>query len=49
MFEPNDEAAIKHLYFGLRNISRRWTMPTQSWKQAVSQLMIRFEKQFNQA
>jgi putative transposase len=46
---PNDEAAIKQLYLGLRNISQRWTMPIQNWKQAMSQFMIRFEKQFNQA
>ena len=46
---PNDEAAIKLLYLGLRNISQRWTMPIQNWKQAMSQLMIRFEKQFNPA
>jgi putative transposase len=46
---PNDEAAIKLLYLGLRNISQRWTMPIQNWKQAMSQLMIRFEKQFNHA
>ena len=46
---PNDEAAIKLLYLALRNISKRWTMPIQNWKQAMSQLMIRFEAQFNQA
>jgi len=46
---PNDEAAIKLLYLGLRNISQRWTMPIQNWKQALSQLMIRFEQQFNNA
>jgi putative transposase len=46
---PNDEAAIKLLYLALRNISQRWTMPIQNWKQAMSQLMIRFEAQFNQA
>jgi len=46
---PNDEAAIKLLYLGLRNISQRWTMPIQNWKQAMSQFMIRFEKQFNPA
>lgn len=46
---PNDEAAIKLLYLGLRNISKRWTMPIQNWKQAMSQLMIRFEAQFNHA
>ena len=44
---PNDEAAIKLLYLGLRNISQRWTMPIQNWKQAMSQIMIRFEAQFN--
>ena len=46
---PNDEAAIKLLYLGLRNIAQRWTMPIQNWKQAMSQFMIRFETQFNQA
>ena len=46
---PNDEAAIKLLYLGLRNISQRWTMPIHNWKQAMSQFMIHFEKQFNQA
>ena len=46
---PNDEAAIKLLYLGLRNISQRWTMPIQNWKHAMSQLMIRFEAQFNNA
>jgi putative transposase len=46
---PNDEAAIKLLYLALRNISKRWTMPIQNWKQAMSQLMIRFEAQFNHA
>ena len=46
---PSDEAAMKLLYLGLRNISQRWTMPIQNWKQAMSQFMIRFEKQFNHA
>ena len=46
---PNDEAAIKLLYLALRNISQRWTMPIANWKQAMSQLMIRFDAQFNQA
>ena len=46
---PNDEAAIKLLYLGLRNISQRWTMPIHHWKQAMSQFMIRFEKQCNHA
>ena len=46
---PNDDAAIKLLYLGLRNIAKRWTMPIQNWKQAMSQFMIRFEDRFNHA
>jgi putative transposase len=46
---PNDEAAVKLLYLGLRNISQRWTMPIHNWKPAMSQFMIRFEKQLNPA
>ena len=44
---PTDEAAMKLLYLGLRNIAQRWTMPIQNWKQAMSQFMIRFEDRFN--
>jgi putative transposase len=43
---PSDEAAVKLLYLGLRNISKRWSMPIQNWKQAMSQFMIRFDTQF---
>jgi putative transposase len=44
---PDDQSAMKLLYLGLRNISQRWTMPIPNWKQAMSQFMIRFDKQFN--
>ena len=46
---PDDVSAIKLMYLGLRNISQRWTMPIHNWKQAVSQLMIQFEKQLNES
>ena len=46
---PTDEAAIKLLYPGLRNIARRWTMLIHKWKQAMRRLMIRFGKAFNPA
>ena len=46
---PSEEAAMKLIYLGLRNISQKWTMPIQNWKQALSQLMIRFEERFNPA
>jgi putative transposase len=44
---PTEEAAIKLIYLGLRNIAKKWTMPIQNWKPALSQLMIRFEERFN--
>ena len=46
---PGGGAAIKLHYLGLRSIAQRWTMPIQNWKQALSQLMIRFKHRFNPA
>jgi putative transposase len=45
---PTDDAAIKLLYLGLHHIGKRWTMPIQNWKQAMSQLMIRFNKKIQE-
>jgi len=39
---PNDEAAIKLLYMGLKNIMKKWTMPIRNWNLAVHQFSIRF-------
>lgn len=39
---PTSEAAMKLVYMALQNISRRWTMPVQSWSQALGQLAIKF-------
>ena len=41
---PNDEAATKLLYLALRNITREWTMPPRTWKAAMNQFAILFEK-----
>jgi len=43
---PNDESALKLLYLGLKNISKRWTMPIQVWKQALNQFAILFADRF---
>ncbi len=40
---PNDEAAYKLLYLGLRNISKKWTMPIRDWSGAMNQFAIIFE------
>jgi len=39
---PTSDAAMKLVYMALQNISRRWTMPVQSWSQALNQLAIKF-------
>jgi putative transposase len=40
---PNDEAAFQLMYLGLRNISKRWTMPIKDWSGAMNQFAITFE------
>jgi hypothetical protein len=34
---PNDEAAMKLIFMGLKNISRKWTMPIRDWGAALNQ------------
>ena len=40
---PNDEAVLKLMDLGLRNISKRWTMPIRDWSAALNQFAILFE------
>jgi len=40
---PTSDAALKLLYMALENISKRWTMPIQNWRQALNYLAIKFE------
>jgi len=40
---PNDESVFKLMYLGLRNISKRWTMPIRDWSGAMNQFAILFE------
>lgn len=40
---PTPEAALKLLYMAIENISKKWTMPIQNWRQALNILAIRFE------
>jgi putative transposase len=41
-FFPNDEAVFKQLYLGLKNISKKWTMPIRNWPAAMGRFMIEF-------
>jgi putative transposase len=40
---PTEEAALKLLYLGLQNASKKWTMPIQNWSLAMNQMAILFE------
>ena len=37
---PNDEAIMKALYLGIKNIAKKWAMPIRDWKQALNQFVI---------
>jgi len=39
---PSDEAALKLMYLGIKNISKKWTMPIRNWKQALNQFVIMY-------
>lgn len=39
---PSDEAILKVLYLGLRNVAKRWTRPIQNWTAALNQFAILF-------
>ena len=40
---PNDNSLLKLLFMGIRNASKKWTMPIQNWNLTLSQLSIFFE------
>jgi transposase-like protein len=43
---PNDEAATKLIYLGLRNITKQWKNPPITWKAAAAQFAIQFGPRF---
>ncbi|MEW8015085.1 MAG: IS256 family transposase [Candidatus Sedimenticola endophacoides] len=40
---PNENSLMKLLYMGIKNASKKWTMPLQNWNLTLSQLSIYFE------
>jgi transposase-like protein len=37
---PNDGAAMKLIFMGLKNICKKWTMPVRDWGAALNQFAI---------
>lgn len=46
---PNDNSLLKLLYMGIKNASKKWTMPIRDWNQTLSQLAIFFEGRLDDA
>ncbi len=40
---PNENALLKLLYLGIKNASKKWSMPIRNWSLTISQLAIFFE------
>lgn len=40
---PNDDAVLKVMYLAIQNISKKWTMPLQNWRSALTHFAIEFE------
>ena len=40
---PNDEAALKLVYLGVRNMEKKWTRQPKCWNLALNQFAIMFE------
>lgn len=41
---PSDDSARKMVYLAIKDASKKWTMPIQNWRQAMSRFIIEFEK-----
>jgi transposase-like protein len=37
---PNDEAAMKLIFMGLKNIVKKWTMPIRDWGTVLNQFAV---------
>jgi len=46
---PNDNSLLKLLYMGIKNASKKWTMPIRNWNETLSQLAIFFEGRLDDA
>jgi len=43
---PTDDSIRKVVYFSVREITKKWTMPARDWGMAYSQIMIFFDDRF---
>lgn len=41
---PSDDSAKKMVYLAVKDVSKKWKMPIQNWRQAMSRFIIEFEE-----
>lgn len=41
---PSDDSARKMVYLAIKDASKKWSMPIQNWRQAMSRFIIEFEE-----
>lgn len=46
---PNENSLLKLLYVGIKNASKKWTMPFPNWNLTLSQLVIYFDGRLDAA
>ena len=44
---PSDDSAKKMIYLAVKEASKKWTMPIQNWRQAMSRFIIEFEERLD--
>ncbi len=44
---PNDDAAMKLIWLGIRNITNKWRGTSHGWKEAMGQFSIRYKERFD--
>ncbi len=43
---PSDEAVYKVVYLAMRNMAKKWTMPSHHWKPALNRVTVEFAERF---
>jgi len=44
---PSDDSARKMVYLAIKDASKKWSMPIQNWRQAMSRFIIEFEERLD--
>lgn len=45
---PTEDGLMKVLYLAIRNVSKKWNMPIQNWKQALNRFAIMYPDRFSE-